>query len=227
VSVVHYFSIAPGDCGPAEAPRFAALLDDLLDTGPATTPVSVASGQAGHNPGAFRLGTAALRHSRQDSVLPPRASDDDLDLTVRYAGGDRQAIRSAVFGAPFATADVCAYFPVRRDDPDRTRACDGALFSVREPVTLFREYSLVVTAGGNLFDYDPGDPADLFADRTWRGTMRPTRTYPVSPATGYITHQARWFVSLDGGYAWDFAVAILEICARHLGEQHFVGYHAA
>jgi hypothetical protein len=41
---------------------------------------------------------------------------------------------------------------------------------------------------------------------------------------GYVTHDARWFVAIEGGFAWELAGPFFQVCARHFGGRHFAGY---
>jgi hypothetical protein len=39
-----------------------------------------------------------------------------------------------------------------------------------------------------------------------------------------VTHDARWFVAIEGGFAWELAGPFFQVCARHFGGRHFAGY---
>jgi hypothetical protein len=227
VSVCHYLSVAPPDAEPPAPGRFASLLDELLDNGLAAWPVYVMSGVAGPHPGAFALGTCVLGGRGSSGPPPERMTDEYADFAVRYAGRDRGAIRSAVRGAPFGSEDICVYFDVKSpgaDPDDPGKACHGAMFSTLEPRRLGRVGSFVLSAGGELFGFDLGDPHDPFVNGTWQ----PAFTYPLAKDPGYVFQDARWFVSVEGGFAWELAGPVFRVCARHrhFGAQHFAGYYA-
>ena len=225
MGVYHYLSVTAADPGPADPARFAALLDDLMDGGMTAGPVFVLSGEAGPHPGALAIGTGLAPQWLRGEPPPAAVTGDGMNVVVRYAGQDRAAIRSAVLGAPFGRSDVCAYFHLTSPGDDRDppgMACDGAVFSTLRAMTFGREESLILSAEGVLYDYDPDDPDDLFTG----GGARAAAAYPVDKAAGYVTASARWFVSVEGGYGWQLAGPVITTCARHFGAGHFLGYHA-
>ncbi len=94
------------------------------------------------------------------------------------------------------------------------------MFATRGPRHLGRVGSFVLPDRGDLFGYDPDHPENPWAGGTWR----PACSYPVRDPAGYVTHGARWFVAIEGGFGWELARPFFQVCARHFGGQHFAGY---
>lgn len=246
VSVHHYFKLGCPDPAPVRADRFAALLDDLLESGIAAEPVWVLSGPA--SPTAFSLGTLVMRAS-QDEAIPQRLTDDDgTNLAVRYAGTDRNAIHEAVLAAPFGVEIVAAYFYVK--DPGRPRSqselCDAALHATIEPSWLLRTESFVV--GEELTLWGSYDPDEWFADPDeWQPPVLREFGYPLgkarpgaealdidsmsgeaaAAALGFPAAKTRWYLSVEGKGAWNLAGPAFPVCARHFGAPPLAGYDTA
>jgi hypothetical protein len=214
-------SAAPQDSALPERERFTAFLADLIESHVIGFPAYVLTGS--HLPSLYTLGTALIPYEWPDSPAPVSLRAAGVDMIIRYAGSDPDALLAAARAAPLGFEDVCVYFisryypPSPGLTPQQMAGCEAGVFATITPRALVHDEPFHLMASGWLYGPDPDDPE---VPERLRGEV--VRSYPVAPSLSEMVHKTRWFLQLDGK-SWELMAPALPVCERHFGADHFAG----